>query len=61
QDSFYRLPTPQELATEFTHWDNSSMSGYFVFSWNYLGLSLETFPDNVAQLKAENTQHGSPS
>jgi PKD repeat protein len=61
QDSFYRLPTAQELATQFAHWDNSPMSGYFVYSWNYLGVSLESVPDNVAQLKAENTLHGSPS
>src|SRR5207245_2301612 len=58
QDGFYRIPTPDELRLEFEHWDRSSMSGYFVFSWDYKGLSLDTLPDNVAQLKLENLAHG---
>jgi hypothetical protein len=58
QDSFYRVPTPGELRTEFEHWDLSGMSGYFVFSWSWKGLSLDTLPDNVAELKQENLAHG---
>jgi hypothetical protein len=58
QDSFYRVPTPEEIRTEFDHWDRSGMSGYFVFSWEWKGFSLDTLPDNMAQLKLENQAHG---
>jgi len=68
QDCFYRLPTPQELGSEFDHWARSEMSGYFVFSWNYqsrdstcVGTSLDTHPDNVAMLKSENARTFIPS
>ncbi len=61
QDCYYRLPTPQELATQFDYWSRSDMSGYFVFSWNYqpadpkcVGANLGAHPDNIAQLKNEN-------
>lgn len=63
QDCYYRLPTAQELATQFDHWARSDMSGYFVFSWNYqpadptcVGASLDNHPDNVAELKHENSR-----
>jgi hypothetical protein len=63
QDCFYRLPTAQELGSEFDHWSTSNMSGYFVFSWNYqsqdstcVGTSLDSHPDNVAMLKSENAR-----
>ncbi len=58
QDTFYRVPTPDELRAEFEHWDRSAMSGYFVFSWSWKGFSLDTLPDNVAELKQENLAHG---
>jgi len=61
QDCYYRLPTAQEIAIQFDHWGRSAMSGYFVFSWNYqaadpkcVGVSIDRFPDNVAQLKIQN-------
>lgn len=63
QDCYYRLPTPQELDSQFDHWAQSSMSGYFVFSWNYQsvqpncpGTTLDSHPDNIAQLKHENSR-----
>lgn len=61
QDDYYRIPTPQEIATQFQHWDRSSMAGYFVFSWNYGVYSLDALPDNVAMLKRQNALHGGPS
>ena len=68
QDCFYRLPTPQELRSQFDRWSRSTMSGYFVFSWNYQsadltcpGTSLDTHPDNVAELKFENSRTFAPS
>lgn len=63
QDCYYRLPAAQEIAFQFDHWRESAMSGYFVFSWNYqpadpkcLGVSLDRFPDNVAQLRVQNAR-----
>jgi hypothetical protein len=63
QDCYYRLPTPQELGAQFDHWAKSAMSGYFVFSWNYqpadprcIGVSLSGHPDNIAELKYENSR-----
>jgi hypothetical protein len=68
QDCYYRLPTPQELRTQFDHWARSSMSGYLVFSWNYqssnpscLGATLESHPDNVSELRHENSRVFIPS
>src|SRR5207237_5911719 len=63
QDCYYRLPTAPELASQFNHWADSSMSGYLVFSWNYqspnaacAGTNLHDHPANLAQLKYENSQ-----
>jgi hypothetical protein len=68
QDCYYRLPTPQELGAQFDHWAKSNMSGYFVFSWNYrpadshcAGAILDSHPDNLAQLKYENSRTFTPS
>jgi Phosphoesterase family len=68
QDCFYRMPTPQELGSEFDHWAGSGMSGYFVFSWNYqskdstcVGTSLDSHPENVAELRIENARTFTPS
>jgi hypothetical protein len=54
QDSYYRLPTPPEVATQFDHWNRSRMSGYVIFSWNFGAVSLDTQPANLAVLKARN-------
>ncbi len=63
QDCYYRLPTPQELRRQFDHWAKSNMAGYFVFSWNYqpadpkcVGASLGSYPDNLAELKYQNSR-----
>jgi len=68
QDCFYRLPSTHELRSQFDHWSRSTMTGYFVFSWNYQsadltcpGTSLSTHPDNVAELKYENSRTFAPS
>jgi hypothetical protein len=58
QDAYYRLPTPQELATEFDRWNASRMAGYFVFSWNYGAVHLDSQPSNVSTLAQENALHG---
>ena len=54
EDDYYRLPTPEEVATQFDHWQNSHMSGYFVFSWNYLGTGLDGYPDVVREFARRN-------
>jgi hypothetical protein len=63
QDCYYRLPTPQELRAQYDHWARSNMSGYLVFSWNYqsvdpkcVGTNLENHPDNISELKYENSR-----
>lgn len=60
QDDFYRLPTPAQLAQEFSRWDRSAMSGYLVFSWHYKAVTLDSQPANVAELRAQNVSHGAP-
>ena len=67
QDCYYRLPAPKEIAGQFDRWARSDMSGYLVFSWSYVtadtscgGTSLESKPDNVAQLKYENFRYFAP-
>jgi hypothetical protein len=54
EDDYYRMPTPDEIAAQFEHWRRSRMSGYFVFSWDYLGSKLDGRPDLVAQLARSN-------
>ncbi|MFI5091749.1 MAG: hypothetical protein ACHP7P_17070, partial [Terriglobales bacterium] len=67
QDCYYRLPTAQEIAGQFDRWSRSDMSGYLVFSWNYApadpscgGTSLESHPENIAQLTLENSRTFTP-
>lgn len=67
QDCFYRLPAPSEIAAQFDRWAASDMAGYLVFSWNYqpadkscIGTNLESHPENVAQLKSENSRTFAP-
>lgn len=65
QDCYYELPTPQDLRTQIMHWQRLAhhMSGYLVFSWNWigercaydsLGVNLSDVPENVAELAYEN-------
>jgi hypothetical protein len=55
-DSYYRLPTADELREEFRRWRLSRMEGYLVFSWNYGTETLDNHPDLVEVLKAENAK-----
>ncbi|MGZ3397347.1 MAG: hypothetical protein ACXVB2_24825, partial [Isosphaeraceae bacterium] len=67
QDCYYRLPTAKEIGGQFDRWAKSDMSGYLVFSWNYIpanksceGTSLESHPENLAQLTLENSRTFTP-
>ena len=53
-DSYYRMPTADELRDEFRHWGASRMEGYLVFSWAYGTDTLENHPDLVDVLATEN-------
>ncbi len=61
QDDYHRLPAPAEIAAQFDRWNHSNMAGYFVFSWNYGAIALDTVPENVAMLRQQNALHGGPS
>jgi hypothetical protein len=54
-DSFYRMPTADELRQEFQHWRASRMEGYLVFSWNFGTDNLERHPDLIDVLASENS------
>ena len=57
-DSYYKLPTPDELAQQFAHWRTTRMEGYLVFSWhwppNQKSLWLANHPELQRQLSIEN-------
>ena len=53
-DSWYRMPTVEELGEEFRLWRASRMEGYLVFSWAWRGETLERHPDLIERLRLEN-------
>lgn len=57
-DSYYKLPTPDELAQQFAHWRTTRMEGYLVFSWHWppghKSLWLANHPELQRQLSIEN-------
>jgi len=55
-DSYYRMPTADEVHEEFRHWRQSRMEGYVVFSWAYGIDTLENHPDLIDALGWENSQ-----
>ena len=55
-DSYYRMPTADEVHEEFRHWRQSRMEGYVVFSWAYGIDTLENHPDLIDALGRENSQ-----
>ena len=54
EDSTWRRPTPDELRMQFDHWASSCMEGYFIFSWDWMGNSLD---GNTAQQDTLRTQN----
>jgi hypothetical protein len=54
QDGVWRFPTASELHQQYLHWAASAMNGYLVFSWDYLGNSVQSQPDNLEALAMDN-------
>lgn len=59
-DSYYALPTPQELHREFERWRTTHMQGYLVFGWRWPpdrpSLWLLRHRDLQVQLAVENAR-----
>jgi hypothetical protein len=55
-DSTWRRPTPAEVTTQFDHWANSRMEGYFIFSWDWAGNSLDGDTAQQSELRTENAR-----
>ena len=57
-DTWYRVPTPEELHQQFLRWRASRMEGYFVYAWHWPDLQpslwLANHPELQAQLAIEN-------
>jgi hypothetical protein len=57
-DDYYRLPTPEELHTQFDRWRNTNIEGYLVFAWrdpdDHPENWLANHPELQAQLAIEN-------
>jgi hypothetical protein len=54
-DNYYRMPTAAEVGEQFDHWRRSRISGYLVYTWSYQGVSLDSYPDDQAALRAANS------
>jgi hypothetical protein len=59
-DSYYSVPTPQQLHEEFMHWRATRMQGYLVFAWHWpsgnSSLWLANNHSLQGQLARENAQ-----
>jgi len=55
-DSTWRRPTPAEVVTQFDHWAASRMEGYFIFSWDWAGNSLDGNTAHQDMLRTENAR-----
>jgi hypothetical protein len=59
-DSWYKVPTVDELHQEFEHWRQTNMEGYLVFAWRFPDDMPENWlanhPELQAQLAVENAR-----
>jgi hypothetical protein len=59
-DSWYKVPTADELHQEFEHWRATNMEGYLVFAWRFPDDMpqnwLANHPELQAQLAVENAR-----
>lgn len=52
EDGWYRVPTADELRTQFERWAGSGMEGYFLYHWNIA--DVESRPDHLAVMAEAN-------
>jgi hypothetical protein len=50
-DSWYKVPTPEELHQQFVHWRATNMESYLVFAWRYPDSDPTRWLANNANLK----------
>jgi hypothetical protein len=62
EDSIWRRPVIDptkninEIADQFNHWDASHMEGYFIFSWDWSGNSLDGNTTHQNEFKTQNAR-----
>lgn len=59
KDSWYRLPTADDLATQFDRWIDSGIEGYFLYHWNIA--DVESHPDHLAVFEDYNARSFEPT
>jgi len=53
-DSYYRMPTTTEIRRQYKLWSQSSMTGYFFYTWSDEPVSIGGHSDVIATLKSLN-------
>ena len=54
ETDWYKLPTADQLVTQFDRWDASRMEGYWIYHWE-VG-KVETRPDHMVALAEQNAR-----
>jgi hypothetical protein len=55
-DSYYLMPTADQLRDEFDHWANGPIEGYVVDSWTSEAGSVETQPGHLDVFREQNAR-----
>lgn len=54
EDTYWRRPTVAELQQQFAAWQNSGMEGWWYFSWDWQGNTLDGNTAHQCEFKIEN-------